>query len=190
MTVEKSKSGDKNRPAESFTRLLDPVSAVDAVVTKALETSARKMGLADAEACLARLKKCEPAAFNYYCYNIAKELGEVLGSWSKNIKSVFACCYDEEVNGEECLEKLTSFSLIHLIILVEKKSKALDTLLDAVDSALAQRHRQMLGHKRLERALDARVIDDEDVKNRTGYAALLRSVYRPPIQVWQSNPDI
>lgn len=188
--VKKVKSGDEKRPVVSFPGLLDPVSAVNAIVTKALETSARKIGVTDSEACLERLKKYESVAFNYYCYNVAKELGEVLGSWSKNIKSVFACCYDEDVNGEECCEKLLSFSLIHLIIMVEKKSKALDALIDAVDSALVQRHWQMLGHKQMEHALDARIIDDEDVKNRTGYAALLRSVYRPPIQVWQSSFDI
>jgi len=170
-----------------LSRLLDPVSVVDSIVTKALETSSRKMGLAGSGDCLARLKKCETAAFNYYCYNVAKELGEVLGSWSKNIKSVFACCYDEEVNGEESCEKLTSFSLVHMIVLVEKKSKALDALIEAVDGALAQRHRRMLGRRQLEHALDARVIDDEDVKNRTGYAVLLGSVYQPPIRVWHNQ---
>ncbi len=189
-SLEKSKDRYKQEPAVSVPRLLDPTSTVDSIVTKALEASTRKLGLADSEACLDCLKRCEYPAFNYYCYYLARELGEVLGSWSNNIKAIYACSYDEAVNGEDSCEKSTAFLLIHIIILVAQKKKALDVLMDAIDRAMVQRHQQMLGLKKLKHALDAQVIDDADIKNRTGYAALLRSVYQPPIRVWQNSPDI
>ncbi len=183
ITANKPENGNITESTVSFPCLLDPVCAVDSIVTKALEASARKMGLNGPEACLDCLKKNESAAFNYYSYNVAKELGVVLGSWSKNIKAAYAYSYDETDDGEGFCEESAFFPLVYMIILVEKKSKALDALMDAIDCALVQQHREMLGRDQLEHALDVRVIDDEDVKNRTGYAALLKSVYRPPIRL-------
>ena len=171
-------------------RLLEPVSMVDSLVTSALQTSAAKMGRLDDGAFIALLQQGDSLACNYYCYNIVRELGEVLGSWSKNIKSVYSCSYDDITSGEDFCEKSTRFPLIHMIIQVEQKSKALEALIAAIDGALVQRHRRMLGPGQLEHVLDAQVIDDADVRNRAGYAALLNSVYQPPIQVWRSSPNI
>ena len=186
VTVDNREAEHRGKHTTAFPRVLDPVSTTESIVTAALEASAPKMGLSNAEVFVALLKQGDSTACNYYCYNIIKELGKLLGSWSKNIKAVYACSYDEAVNGEDFYEKSAAFSLIHMIILVEQKSKALDALMDAVDSALVQQHRHMLGLKQLKHALDAQVIDDEDVKNRTGYAALIQSIYQPPIQVWRS----
>jgi hypothetical protein len=48
----------------------------------------------------------------------------------------------------------------------------------------------MLGLVNLEHVLDVQVIDDEDVRDRRGYGALLKSIYQPPIQVWRRDLDI
>ena len=188
--VDKQRAGHLEKHTTALPRVLDPVSTTESIVTAALEASAPKMGLSNAEAFIALLKQGDSIAHNYYCYNIIKEMGEVLGSWSKNIKAVYACSYDEAVNGEDSCEKSAMLSLIHVIIWVTQKGKALDALIETIDSALVQRHRQMLGLKQLEHALDARVIDDADVKNRTGYAVLLKSIHQPAIEVWRCAPDI
>lgn len=188
VSVEKQRQGYKEELVTSLPHLLDPASTVESIVTTALKASAQKMGLDDIAVFVTRLKQCDPVAFNYYCHNIAKELGEVLGSWSKNIKVVYTCSYDEA--AEDCLEKLSTFSPVHMIIWAKQKNQALNALIETMDGAMVKHHRHLLGLDKLEHMLDAQVVDDEDVKNRTGYAALLKSIYQPPIEVWRSSPGI
>ena len=184
--VKKQGEGHNGELAASLPRRLDPVSTVESVVTKALKTSANKMGLGNVKALIALMKEGDSVAFNYYNYNIAKQLGEVLGSWDKNIRAVYAHDYDDATPEEACFENASPFSLVHMIIWAEHKTKALDALVETIDRAMVQHHRHMLGLNKLEYVLDAQVIDDEDVGSRTGYAALLKSIYQPPIQVWHS----
>lgn len=187
-SFQKEKKAHGRGPAASASRLLDPASTVDRVVTAALTSSAQKMGLEDTDAFVRCLRSGECAAVGYYCHDVARELGEVLGAWSKTVRAVYACTYDDGTWGECCLGGNTSsLTLIHLIVWAEKKNKALNALIDALDSAMVQQHRRLLGHGQLRQVLDAQVIDDEDVKHRTGYAALLMSVHQPPIQVWRNG---
>lgn len=189
--AEKEQKTHKEKPAASAPRLLDPVSTVESIVTTALATSAQKMGLGDTDVFVDCLKKCDCTAVSYYCHNVAKELGEVLGSWSNNIRAVYACNYDDGTSGECCLGGNTAtLTLIHMIIWAEHKNKALNALIEAMDGAMVQRHRRLLGLNQIKHVLDAQVIDDEDVRNRTGYAVLLRSIHLPPIQVWRNGHGI
>ena len=188
--VKKQVKGHNGELAASLPRRLDSVSTVESVVTKALKTSANKMGLGDVKALIARMKEADSVAFNYYNYNIANELGEVLGFWDKNIRAVYAHDYDAATPEEACFENASPFSLVHMIIWAEPKTKALNALVEVIDHAMVQRHRHMLGRIKLEHVLDVQVVDDEDVRNRTGYGALLQSIYQPPIQVWCSGLDI
>ena len=182
--IEKQNKISREEFVRPLPRLLDPVSAVESIVTAALESSTRKMGLSCAESFIACLKQRETAAFNYYCYNIARELGKMLGSWSNSIKAVYTCSYDEAASGEDDFDCVSNPLLIHMIVWAEQKSKALNALLEALDRAMVQRHQLLLSHDQLRHMLDAQVVDDEDVRDRTGYAALLNSIYQPPIQVW------
>jgi hypothetical protein len=80
-------------------------------------------------------------------------------------------------------EKQTS--LIHLIAWAERKTSALDSLVEALDRALVQHYADLIGQHQLAHLLDVQVIDDADVKNRVGYGAMLSSLYQKPIQVWK-----
>lgn len=188
--VQEQGKGHNGELAVSLPRRLDPVSTVESVVTKALKTSANKMGLGNVKALIARMKEGDSVAFNYYNYNITKQLGEVLGFWDKNIRAVYAHDYDGATPEEGCFENASPFSLVHMIIWAERKTKALNALVETIDRTMVQHHRHMLGRIKLEHVLDVQVIDDEDVRNRTGYGALLQSICQPPIQVWRSGFDI
>ena len=182
------KQGERHNEAliVSTPHKLDPVSTVESVVAKALKTSANKIGLGDVKALISRMKGGDPLAFNYYNYNIAKQLAEVLGSWDKDIRAVYAHDYEGATPEEICFEDASAFSLVHMIIWAERKTKALDALIETIDRVMVQHHRHILSLNKLEHVLDAQVIDDEDVRKRTGYAALLKSIYQPPIHVWHS----
>jgi hypothetical protein len=98
------KTSQESTLIASVPRLLDPVKTMESVLTAALEASSQKKGINDTEAFLNSLKQRDASAFNYYCYHIAKGLGEVLGSWSNNIRAVYACNYDEDVPCEDYCE--------------------------------------------------------------------------------------
>jgi hypothetical protein len=72
-----------------------------------------------------------------------------------------------------------------VIIEVKRKTKALGALVDALDRALVQRYATLLKLENLEHILDAQLVDGEDIKRRVGYGAMLSSIYRKPLQVWE-----
>lgn len=163
---------------------LDPVNAVESMIVKSLKTSAQKMELSDIETLVSHLNKRNSMAINYFRYDVARELGEVLGKWDKNIKAVYFWDNDDTSTAEGSLENKPVFSLIHMIIWSQKKTKALNALIEAIDRVMVQQFRGLTGLIKLENVLDIQVVDDEEVRNRTGYAALLNSIYQPPIQLW------
>jgi hypothetical protein len=185
--IKKQGKGNNEELAVSVSHRLDPVSTVESVVNKALRNSANKLGIRDVKALIACIKKGDPMACSYCHYNIAKELGEVLGLWDKNVRAVYAYGYDDNTSAEECSENISPFSLVHMIIWAGRKTKALTALIEAIDRAMVKHHRNLFGFKELQHVLDIQVIDDEDVKSRTGYAALLKSIYQTPVQIWDGN---
>ncbi|MDD5704102.1 MAG: hypothetical protein PHU23_18880 [Dehalococcoidales bacterium] len=189
-TVKKQSTAKKAEPATSTPDRFDPVNTVEKVITEALKTSAVKMGFNSTKALIACLKEGNCTAFNYYHYNIAKELGRVLGSWDKNIRAVYTHVFDGATPEEACNESESPFCPVYMIVWSERKTKALDALVELLDRSIAQYQREILGIVNLERVLDVQLVDDDDVKNRTGYAALIKSIYQPPIAVWTNNLSV
>jgi len=182
---KQSKRNDQGIAATPPHRL-DPVAMVELVIKEALKSSASKMGLHDVKSIINCVKKGDATACSYCHYYVAKDLGRVLGLWDENIRAVYAYGYDDNTSAEECAENI-SFSLVHMIIWAERKTKALYAMIEAIDRVMVQIHRKLFGIRELQRVLDIQVIDDEDVKNRTGYAALLKSIYQMPVQVWSND---
>jgi len=188
MPNNKQLKGNNGKSAMPSSRRMDPAGTVESVVNRALKNSADKMGFSNIKALVDCIKKGDPTACSYCHYNVAKELGEVLGIWDKDIKAVYAFGYDDNTTSEECYEDMSPSTLVHMIIWVGRKTNALKALGESMDRAMVQHQRRLLGLKELEHALDIQIIDDDDVKNRKGYAALLKSIYQTPVQVWISNP--
>ncbi|RPJ61879.1 MAG: hypothetical protein EHM12_04945 [Dehalococcoidia bacterium] len=185
--VHKQGKRSDAKHATSVTSQLDSSSTAESILNKALKTSANKMGFRDVKQFIDCIKEGDPVACSYCHYNIAKELGEVLGSWDKNIKYIYAYGYDDNTSAEECAENVSPFSLVHMIIWAERKTKALTAMIETLDRAITQHQCKLLCLNDLKHMLDIQVIDDADVKNRTGYAALLKSIYQTPVQVWGGN---
>jgi hypothetical protein len=188
--IQKQGKGHNGGLAASLPRQLNSVSTVDSVVTKAVKSCAKRMGFDNTKDLIARIKEGDPKAYEYYNYNIAKQLGEVLGSLDKKIRAVYAYDYDDATPEDVCFGNALPVSLVRIIIWAERKTKAVDALVAALDRAMVQHYSAMLGLHDLEHVLDVQVVDDEDMRSRTGYGALLQSVYQPPIQVWCSSVDI
>ena len=74
---------------------------------------------------------------------------------------------------------------MHLLVWAQCKTAALRALIAALDRALARAYTDMLGEGCPAGLLDVQVVDDADVGRRSGYGALLSSMYHRPVQVWQ-----
>lgn len=174
--------------AQASSAVVEPADMAVSMVTEALRASAARMGLDDTAALISCIRRGDCTALSYYNHSIARQLADVLGSLSKDIRAIYAHDYEGATPEEAAFEDTPPVPSVHMIIWAQRKTRALDALVETMDRAIGQHHRHVLGLIGLEPVLDVKVVDDQDVKTRTGYAALLKSIYQPPIQIWQSDP--
>ncbi len=161
-----------------------PSDTAGLVLTQALDFCAQKMRLGNRQAVANCLQENDSDACKYYHYSVAKQVAEYLGTLDKEIKAVYVADYDATPN-DLCFGEGAQTPLIHLIVWVERKTSAFDSLVQGVDRALAQGYADMVGLRQLAHLLDVQVVNDEDVRNRVGYGAMLSSLHNRPIQIWE-----
>lgn len=67
-----------------------------------------------------------------------------------------------------------------------RRTGALESLVTALDRALLiQRYAEVIGTRHLAHLLDVQIVDDDDVRNRVGYGAMLSSLHNRPIRIWE-----
>lgn len=164
--------------------LPDAQSTAEAAVHGAMDYCAQKMRLENSQAAVEYLRQQDIKACGYCQYSIAKQLGDSLGALDQNIRAVYILDFDATPQ-DICFADGKADMMIHLIVQVERKTRALDSLVIALDSALAQVMGQILGRGELQHVLDVQVVDDADVKGRVGYGAMLGSLHQRPIQLWK-----
>ncbi len=165
-----------------------PATRVDSVDTaammaNALSFCAQKTGLAGREEARATLRAGNCSACEYLRYGLARGIAEYLGGVDDTVKAVYT--YDPERAAG--VDGAIASTGINLIAWVSRKSAALSSLVSLVSAGLAE-ERGRLGCPRADAlccALDVQVVDDSQVQSRTGYGALLRSLYVRPTEVWR-----
>jgi hypothetical protein len=165
-------------------RLPDAVSTADVVLAQAMEYCAQKLGLTGAQEAVGRMKEGNATACSYCQYSIAKQVAEALGALDQNIQAAYVFDYDATPQ-DLCYGQAVQSTPIHLLVWTARKTGALELLVEALDAALAQQLRNLLGRGPRAHMLDVQIVDDSDVQNRTGYGALLSSLYHRPIKVWE-----
>ena len=165
-------------------RLPDADSTAEFALTRALDFCTQKMGADSVQTAIDCLRQGNSTACQYCHYSLAKQVAESLGALDENVKAVYVVDYDATPE-DTCFGEATPTSLIHLIVWAERKTSALDSLVAALDRALAQRYADLIGRHQLVYLLDVQVIDDADVKQRVGYGALLSSLHHRPIRLWE-----
>jgi len=164
--------------------LPDIASTAEVALTQALEFCAQKMGLDSPQVVVDRLRQGDSTAFGYWHYGLAEQVAEYLAAWNEDVKAVYI--YDYGATPEDsCFGEMTPAEPVHLIVWAQRKTAALESLVAALDRALVQGCADLINRAKLMHLLDVQVVDDADAENRTGYGALLSSLYHPPIQVWK-----
>lgn len=159
--------------------------AAEAILAEALSYCAGKMDLDGPQTVAERLRQGDGVACGYCLYSVAKQVAEAIGSLDGNVRAVYT--FDCDATPEdECLgEVARGMPLVHLLVWAQRKTAALCALVSALDRALVYAYADVLGEGQPASLLDVQVIDDADVGRRSGYGALLGSMYHRPVQVWQ-----
>ena len=165
-------------------RLPDAVSTAEVVLVQAMEYCAQKLGLDGAREAVERLKEGNATACGYCHYSVAKQVAEALGALDQNIQAAYVFDYDATPQ-DLCFGEAVQATPIHLLVWTGRKTGALNSLVEALDGALAQQLFHLLGRGPRAHVLDVQIVDDTDVQNRTGYGALLSSLHHRPIKVWE-----
>lgn len=168
--------------------LPDAASAAEGMLDKALLFCAEKMHLYGAETALRLLRQGNGTARWYAHHSLAEQVAEILGELDDTVQSVFV--YDLDATPEDLIfGEEAPTSPIHMIVRTQRKTQALSALISAMESSLLEEYACRVGPGRLKYLLDVQLIDAVDVQKRRGYASLLSSLHRRPIQVWQREEE-
>ncbi len=185
--MDKTKSVTKTDVVEfsvSPVSVTDAANIADAAVNAALKFAVDKTQLEDTSAVVDRLKWGNSVTYGYFHYGLAKHMAQRVGELDQDVKAVYV--WDEDMASEDKpFDGIAEPGPIHLIVWVQRRTNALESLLEALDRALTESYAKLMGARELQHVLDAQIIDDEAVEQRTGYGAMLSSVHYRPIEAWK-----
>ena len=163
----------------------------NAIVTnmmgEALEFCAEKAGLRDKEQARDVLLTGDCCVCEYLRHGLAQKMAEYLGTVDDTIQAIYTYEPEYATSVDGAIPARPNLSPgFNLIARVSRKSAALSSVVASMRSALAEEYRRLGCPKAnaLCSELDVRVVDEDEVEKRTGYGALVNSLYVRPIEVW------
>lgn len=182
MTITMAKPAAIVAPA---TPLSDANTLAQAALERALSYTASQLEFTDVEFAVGHIRQGDQAACERFQYALAREVAEYLHAYDRSVRSVHL--YDCDATPEDTIfNPQPQNSLVHLIVRTDRKSSALSALIQAFDRALAVCYGQRLATDRIGYVLDVQLVDEDEVRGRTGYGALLSSINLRPTLVWES----
>jgi len=164
-------------------RVPDADSAAEAALDRALRYCGDRMGVASLDQLTESLRQGEAECRGYYHYALAREVADYLSALDADVQAVYLFDYDATPE-DVCFCESDPDPLMHVIVQVRRRTAALESMLEALDGALARRYAEMMGIDEQAHLLDAQIVDEEDTVRRAGYGALLSSLHHRPLQVW------
>jgi hypothetical protein len=163
--------------------LPNAASAADAILAAALGFCAQKKQLGSSDAVLKLLKSGDRGAREYLQYGIAAQVAELLGGLDDEIQAVYL--YDDEATPDDAALGEVAPSLIHLIILANRKTSALDSLIVGLSRAVVQSYGRLFDKPQLRHLLDVQVMDNTELEAGIGMGVLMSSLHHRPALVWK-----
>ena len=157
------------------------------MVEEALEFCAEKVGLKDKEQARRVLLTGDCCACEYLRYALAQKMAEYMASVDDTITAVYIFEPEQATGGDAAIPSHPRLSPgFNLIVRVSRKSAALSSVVASLRAALAAEFARLGCPKAnaLCSALEVGVVDEDEVEKRTGYGALINSLYVRPIEVW------
>jgi len=160
---------------------------VNRIVDEALEFCAEKAGLKGSQAVRDVLRTGDCCVCEYLRYALAQGVAGYLGSVDDTIQAIYTYEPEQATRVDEALPTRPNLSPgLNLIARVSRKSAALSSVVASMRSALAEEHKRLGCPKAnaLCSEIDFRAVDEDEIQKRTGYGALLSSLYVRPIEIW------
>ncbi|MEW5718917.1 MAG: hypothetical protein AB1817_09850 [Chloroflexota bacterium] len=126
-----------------------------------------------------------PAFLNAFKHALGCGVAQVLAENDPAVQQVYT--YDPSTNPDcESGDDLPMSATIHLLVRVSQPSAALEALIASLDQALTAKLAQLPSAEFAQRTcfLDINLLSDEDAQRGAGYAALLTSLFAPPLRIW------
>jgi hypothetical protein len=184
MTITVAKPTAPDVLDASSTPLSDVNTMAQAALERALSYTASQMEFTNVEFVVGHIRQGDQAACERFQYALAKEVAEYLHAYDRSVRSLHL--YDCDATPEDTIfDPQPQNSLVHLIVRTDRKSSALNALIQAFDRALAVYYGQRLATPRISYVLDVQVVDEDDVRGRIGYGGLLSSINLRPTLVWE-----
>lgn len=163
-------------------------SIVADMIEEALTFSAAKTRTGTKEKALDRVLQGDCSVCEYMRYGLAKGIAQYLGSIDDTVKAVYV--YEPEYATDEEMVGL-SFS-INLLAWVQRESAALNSIVAGLDAALMEERKRLLCPDATAEcfSLDVKVADDDEVRRRRGYGALVNSIFVRPTKVWGRSDEL
>lgn len=164
------------------------VTRIPEMIENAIMFSAEKNGMTDRDQVVQACARGDCITCEYLRFGLANEVADYLGSMDETIKSVYV--YEPEtattMNGN-IHDHPSLVPGINMIIRVSRKTAALKSILTSIVSAVEQEFGQLNCPEAnaLCNMIDVILVDDHEVEQRTGYGALIGSLFTPPIEIWQ-----
>ncbi len=168
-------------PVVQLTRLQE---AAETICDNALSAARSRLPARQQDALLADLLRL-PVFLNSFKYGLAEGATNVIVANDGNVQAVYH--FEESTNPDsETEEALTPDVGVHLLLLVDSNSAALNAFVQSLDGILAGLIRELPSPALAKRTsvLNVIPITQEDVDNRRGYGALLSSMFARPVKLW------
>jgi len=159
---------------------------VTSMVEEAIAFCAEKMGAKTREEVVDAISNGDCAACDYLKYNLAKKVGECLGSMDETVKAIYIYEPEYATGVDNHIENSLGLrSGINLVAWVERKTAALSSIVASLNEALVEACKRLgTSENGLRYLLDVKLADDSEVASRLGYGALVHSIYVRPTEVW------
>ncbi len=164
------------------------MKATTTAMENAIQFCVEKMSFNGKEQVLQARKNGDCSVCEYLRYGLAKNLAQYLGEMDNRAKAVYICDdHDSSLtwpNGSSGQPKYAPG--IQMVVWVSRKSPALTSLVDTMRASVREESLRLACPKAngLCHELDVIVVDDQEVERRSGYGALIHSLYLRPIEIW------
>ena len=150
------------------------------MMEEALEFCAEKAGLEGKEQARDALRHGDCSVCEYLRYALAQMVAEYLGSVDDTVKAIYTYEPEYATSADEAVLGRPNLSPgFNLIARVSRKSAALLALTEEYKRLGCPKANALCSE------LDVKAVDDDEVQKRTGYGALISSLYVRPIEVWR-----
>ncbi|MFO8034904.1 MAG: nucleotidyltransferase domain-containing protein [Candidatus Bipolaricaulota bacterium] len=127
------------------------------------------------------LRAGDPWAHSAFRYALAEELCDYL----KGLGPMFKAAY---IYGSVMEHRARPASDLDIVLWVRRKSEAAVSLVGLLDALAIRCYRNLCPEASPRHLFDAHLVDDDDIRQRRGYGAVISSLHTAPVCLWRRGP--